>query len=571
MPLNRRWPVLLSLALGFLFTSQAASPTSLTNEHQRWLEQEVVYIISEEERRDFLQQEGREARERLIQDFWRIRDPDPSTEVNEYREIHYQRIQEASRKFQDGMPGWKTDRGRIFIMHGPPDDVSFTFGGDGLSVDIINPTEVIVGAGNQDRRKVYRLELVRPETEIWVYRHLEGAGHHSGPFQIIFSRTSPIELVQLHQTIRGLGGGVNAPYPTRLARDTAIMHFYSSQQVTGRYQILYAGEYKFPDIDTFYRSIFHPNRTPSFNVHDFHAALRDLERSPGEVLQEKLRRGRRLREQVGARISFEHFEMDVRFGSIRAESGGTLVPITLGIDPGFAGDELDVLLELVRPDGTPAATLVDSLQLRRSERKAGSEEEPLLYQSRLAARPGPYQLRVYGFLKNRESVYFGEHPVNLPDYSEEGVSMSDVLLFDKVMPRREIRELERSRFLGGSRPILLEQHALVPAADANFRRKERLTAFVEVYNPALGDGQREPALNFKCRLWQGEQLVANLPDRVLDYFTLSRVEDKKLRRTAYGLTLPLQRLRPGLYSLELEVHDPVAQQTVSRRADFRVY
>ncbi len=554
----------LIFAFGFTFVSGS----SLCKQHRRWLEEEVGYIISERERDRFRKLEAEEAHEEFIRQFWRLRDPDPSTEINEFEQQHYRRIREANQKFHEGTPGWKTDRGRIYIMHGPPDDVTFVFGGDPLSVEITNPTEVIVGAGTRDRRRVHRLQFARPESEIWIYRHLPGARSHAGVFEVVFSRADPTELIQLHQTLRGLSSGVNPPYPTRVARDIAILQFLSTQQVAGPYRLLYAGEYKFPDIDSFYRAIFHPNRTPSFSVTDLQTALRDLERSPGDVLEEKLDRARRLREQVETRISFERFQMDLRFGSVRAASGGTLLPVTLGIDPTLGDDELDVMLELVRPDGSPAASLVDSFRLEQS---AGGAAEPLLYQGRLAARPGNYTLRVYGRLKNRQSVYFGEHPVTLPDYGERDVSMSDVLLFDHVMPRRDVKKSKGSRFLGGSSPVMLKDVALVPAADTRFRRREQLTALVEVYNPGLAPGDGEPALQLQCRLWLRGRVVASLPATLLDYVTDPGRGEREVRRTAYGLTLALRTLRPGDYSLELEVHDAVSDKTVSRRTDFRVY
>jgi GWxTD domain-containing protein len=89
---------------------------------KKWLEQDVGYIISDEERRAFKGLSADEEREQFIEQFWLRRDPSPDTEENEYREEHYRRIAYANQYFASGIPGWKSDRGMIYIKYGPPDE-----------------------------------------------------------------------------------------------------------------------------------------------------------------------------------------------------------------------------------------------------------------------------------------------------------------------------------------------------------------------------------------------------------------------------------------------------------------
>jgi len=94
----------------------------LTPEHRKWLEEEVVYIITERERDVFLSLETVEEHERLIEAFWRKRDPNPVTPQNEFKEEHYRRL-EYAKKFlgrETVRPGWMTDRGRMYIILGEP-------------------------------------------------------------------------------------------------------------------------------------------------------------------------------------------------------------------------------------------------------------------------------------------------------------------------------------------------------------------------------------------------------------------------------------------------------------------
>ncbi|HYN84628.1 MAG TPA: GWxTD domain-containing protein, partial [Pyrinomonadaceae bacterium] len=90
--------------------------------YKKWIEQDVAYIITDEEKKAWKKLQTDEEREMFIEDFWRKRDPDPDTDENEYREEYFERIAYANQHFASGIPGWKTDRGRIWIMFGKPDE-----------------------------------------------------------------------------------------------------------------------------------------------------------------------------------------------------------------------------------------------------------------------------------------------------------------------------------------------------------------------------------------------------------------------------------------------------------------
>ncbi len=100
------------------------------NAYERWLKEDVSLIITPAEQRAFEKLKTNEERERFIQIFWNDRDPSPDTEENEYRDEHYQRIAYANEHFSSGKPGWMTDRGRIYVRFGKPDEVeSYPAGG----------------------------------------------------------------------------------------------------------------------------------------------------------------------------------------------------------------------------------------------------------------------------------------------------------------------------------------------------------------------------------------------------------------------------------------------------------
>ena len=95
----------------------------LDSPYKTWLNEDVVYIISPDERKAFLQLETNEEREQFIEQFWLRRSDNPDLPDNDFKEEHYRRIAYANEHFASGIPGWKTDRGRIYIMWGKPDEI----------------------------------------------------------------------------------------------------------------------------------------------------------------------------------------------------------------------------------------------------------------------------------------------------------------------------------------------------------------------------------------------------------------------------------------------------------------
>ncbi|HXF43649.1 MAG TPA: GWxTD domain-containing protein, partial [Pyrinomonadaceae bacterium] len=132
----------------------------LKDVYKKWLNTDVAPIITKEERRAFMALQTDEERENFIENFWRRRDPNPDTEENEYREEYYERVAYANEHFTSGIPGWKTDRGRIYIAWGKPDSIESHPSG---------------GAYDRPSWEGGGTTTTYP-FEIWFYRHLEGVG-----------------------------------------------------------------------------------------------------------------------------------------------------------------------------------------------------------------------------------------------------------------------------------------------------------------------------------------------------------------------------------------------------------
>jgi GWxTD domain-containing protein len=119
------------------------------NPYRKWLTEDVAYIITDEERTAFKKLQTNAEREQFIEQFWTRRDPTPGTPENEFKQEHYRRIAYANEHFSDpaGGPGWKTDRGRVYIVYGPPDEL-----------------------------EDHSHQITKPPYQLWRYRLIEGVG-----------------------------------------------------------------------------------------------------------------------------------------------------------------------------------------------------------------------------------------------------------------------------------------------------------------------------------------------------------------------------------------------------------
>ena len=176
-----------------------AAPAPATSPYDKWLKEEVVYIITDQERANFKSLQTDEQRKHFIEEFWTRRDPTPGTPENEYRDEHYRRIAFVNSRFGSAeLAGWRTDRGRIYIQYGPPDEIdSHPSGGayirpaeQGGAQTVTYPFEMwryrfIEGIGSDvilefvDKQKTgeYRLTMDPAEKEVAIQRQLERAQH----------------------------------------------------------------------------------------------------------------------------------------------------------------------------------------------------------------------------------------------------------------------------------------------------------------------------------------------------------------------------------------------------------
>jgi GWxTD domain-containing protein len=151
----------------------------LATPYKKWLNEDVAYIITDEERAAFKQADNDEEREQFIEQFWLRRDPTPGTPENEFKAEHYRRIAYANEHYATKIPGWKTDRGRIYITCGPPDEIEDHSSGGFY----VRPPED--GGGTTSTFPFQQ----------WRYRHVDGIGNN-----IIIEFVDPTMSGEFHMT-----------------------------------------------------------------------------------------------------------------------------------------------------------------------------------------------------------------------------------------------------------------------------------------------------------------------------------------------------------------------------------
>ena len=125
---------LATLLISF-FVGVSAAQAPLPSRFNKWLEEDVRWIITGQERARFLDLSTDEQRDKFVADFWERRNPTPGSPENSFKTEHYRRIAYANSHFtftdkkDKSTPGWKTDRGRIYILYGTPDSIDKHAGG----------------------------------------------------------------------------------------------------------------------------------------------------------------------------------------------------------------------------------------------------------------------------------------------------------------------------------------------------------------------------------------------------------------------------------------------------------
>lgn len=493
----------------------------LATYYKKWLEEDVLFIILPEERQAFLELGTEEEREQFIEQFWLRRDPTPDTIENEYKEEHYRRIAYANQWYGGGKTSWKSDRGRVYIVHGPPDDVEFYPAGSTYD----RPLEE--GAG---RMTTYAFER-------WRYRHLEGVGDN-----II------LEFVD----VNGIGDYRLTMDPNE--KDALLALIPGADPITMRILGL-------PNKDDRFSGMEHADTLTR------RARMRELDRLRLFTAVQKPPpvKFKDLEALVETRVSFNLLPFELRVDYLRITDGTILVPVTVAVQKkdltfqmkdGLRQCVINIFGRITTLSGRIVQTFEDVIQLDVPPSIFESTlEQAAVYQKAVPLRPGLYKLNLVLKDLNSGNVGTMEKRLPVPRYEQDQLAHSSLILADLI-------ERVGSKMVGGGQ-FVIGDTKIRPVVGEQFSRNDRMGIYLQVYNLGLNEQTHKPDATIEYSIVRGNETVFNYTE------TTDQLE-RASRQITLEKMLPLTYLQPGDYKLNITITDHVREQSVGPRASFRI-
>jgi len=514
--------------------NEKALRIELGKTYRKWLDEDVVYIITDEERTAFRQLSNDEERDNFIEAFWQRRDPTPDTEENEYKEEHYQRIAYANEHFAAGVPGWKTDRGRIYIMYGKPDEIDSHPSGGTYE----RPMEE--GGG----------ETSTFPFEDWRYRYIEGIGQ-----EIIIEFVDTCMCGEYHMTIdRSEKDALLYTPNAGLTMWEQMGMANKSQRFTGNgLERLGQG----PDSTTLQSKEFDRLEQYSKLMAPPPVKYKDLE------------------EVVNSKIILNPMPFDVHWDYVKVTGDTVLVPITIQMKnrditfvnkDGVQRGTVDIFARLSTLTDKIVQTFEDPVQVDvPAELLPRTAENSSVYWKAVPLRPGRYKLDVAVKDVNGDRKGVFSRGIVVPDYSDDKLSTSSLIVAD-VMEPVPTKAIGTGNFVIGTMKV----RPRVAAADgkpATFKRDrdQKLNFWMQVYNLGVDEKTHKPSATFEYDIIN---VATNKP-------VVQKVESTESMGNV-GEQVTLQKsiasanLQPGLYKIQIKVNDNISKQTVDPSAMFAV-
>jgi GWxTD domain-containing protein len=496
---------------------------------KKWMREDVRYILTEGEKKAFVRLTTDEERENFIEQFWLRRDPTPDTVENEYREEHYRRIAWANERYASGIPGWKADRGRIYITFGPPDEIeSHPSGGnyqrpyeEGGGFTSTYPFEIwryrwIEGVGQDvliefvdpTMTGEYRMSLDPSEKDALM--HVPGAGLTTAEMLGLsekrdrFMRTDGTRM----------GNPVSGVQGMRYNQFERLQRWAALQKPP---------EVKFKDLEAIVDSSIEYNTLP---------------------VQVEVQYTRITNESILAGVSVQFENKDLVF---REEEGRHRAIVNIfGRVTTMTRRVAAIFEEVVTVDTT-------------TERLPYESERSSLYQKPLTLPPGRYRLEVISKDVVGETMSTYRVVMEVPQFDDERLASSSLILADRI-ERVPMRSLGMGQFVIGSSKVR-------PRITEEFRQDERLGIYLQVYNLGEDDSTAEPqgSVTYQvARLDQPSELLLDFTEQI------SQIRGATSKQMIVEKLLPLKSLDPGEYRLSLKVNDSVRQETLTPTKTFKV-
>ena len=503
----------------------------LEPQYKNWLDQDVVYIITPEERHTFLHLSTNEEREQFIEAFWQRRNPDQDSAENSFKEEHYRRIAYANEHFASGIPGWKTDRGKIYIMWGPADEVD------------AHPT-----GGTWDRP----MDQGGGETttyayEDWRYRYLEGIGENvelefvdptgTGEYHLTTDPSEKDALLNVPGAGLTMAESMGMADKSQRFSNTDGTHM-AEGEMGGNMQSESMNEFSRLELEA---NIFRP---PPVKFKDLEA-------------------------DSTSRLIRDQLKFDYRYDYLRITSDTVLVPITVQIPvrqlsfqekDGVDSANMNLFARITSLSGRVIQTFEDTLATNVPASQLQAEiGTSRIYQKAVPLAPGLYRLDIVVKDVNSGNVGVVNARLDVPRFNDDQLSNSSLILADDIQ-RVSSKDIGLGQFVLGDLKVR-------PKLDQTFTPDDSMGVFLQIYNLKVDDKTHKADASVEFRVTKAEKdptapiLKFDLPtDKIPEHG-----EEMTLANT-----ITLGSLAPGKYKLEVAITDNVTKQTITPTTEFTV-
>ncbi|HXE91250.1 MAG TPA: GWxTD domain-containing protein [Terriglobales bacterium] len=505
--------------------------------YKRWLDEDVRWIIMDEELQAFKQFSNDEERDQFIEQFWLRRDPTPDTVENEYKEEHYRRMAYANERFAAGKPGWKTDRGRIYIIFGPPDQIDAHPSGGMYQ----RPMEE--GGGSTSTFPF----------EVWRYRYLDLPGAGQQEVEIEFVDTCMCG--DYHMTID------RSEKDALLYVPNAGPTWFEEMGLANKADRFTGGGLERLGVGPFNRNL----PTSQFDRLELYGKLQ----KPPQI------KFKELEEVVTSKVRYNLMPFDVRVDFVRVTTDTVLVPVTIQLknrDLTFVNKEgvqrgvANIFGRLTTLTGRIAQTFEDTVQVDVPEALLSKTiQNASVYWKAMPLRPGRYRLDIVVKDVNGDRVGTWSRGLLVPSYDEDKLAASTLIVADQ-MEKVPTRQVGSGNFVIGTTKV----RPRVEPADgkpASFKRSanDRVNFWMQVYNLSVDEKTQKPSATIEYDLVNVAS-KQSLMKQVESTDQLGNVGEQ----VTLEKSLPIQNLPPGVYQLTIKVNDNLSKQTIAPTAKFAI-
>ncbi len=501
---------------------------------KKWLEEDVVYIITEEEADVFKNLATEEEREQFVEQFWQRRDTDPRTPQNEFREEHFRRIQYANDRYAAGIPGWKTDRGRVYIMYGAPHRVeSHPIGGP-----YARPEHE--GGGHTSTFPF----------EIWNYRYIEGLG---SDVEIEFVDLSGAGLYKITANPWDKDEFLHVPGMGNTWAEDAAADARDDEQYASLRGARVSGFRKYGD-GTSQGIMFEREKYKPFARTELVAKLT----APPII------KFTDLRSAVSAKVTFNTIPFRAQASFLRMTNDYTLAPLAMEFPNssirfehqyGLYHSRLQVYGVVTDLVGRVIYEFDDEIVNQYNEEVfAGEKDGVSRYFRSLALEPGRYKIQLV--VKDDLSGQMGTLEFGLlpPSYNGDKLSSSSVIFTSKLSGAPAERALRD--------PYVFGRFKVRPRFDRSFHSKENLGIYFELYNFDLDPSTQKPAVQVEYAVCPKSQPAEP------KFLNISRAVSFDSDHIAVPFYVDVSGLEPGDYEIRFRIRDQISGRSMMIREPF---